>query len=528
MWNVVLSYLKSRWLLFVVLLVFVSFKLSQLHYPFYLDEAWVYAPAVKMMAIHGPGLLPGALPPDFSRGHPLMFHFLASIWIRCFGTSNISVHSFPLFLAVIFLVSLYECCLRLFGRREASLALLLISGSVIFFVQSSFVYPEIMLALFTFLSLYFYSKERLLLTSLSLFMLFFTKEGGLVFGAVIGIDATACLFRRTETIWRKLQRILSVLVPACLIGCFLLLQKAKLGWYILPEHSNMIQTNWNYYYFMFKRGIYWAYRGETATCIMALFILLMSVVPAIKNKNALYLFLIPPVVIVYQMAELYATNPAGSRFWVLLYLLSFVIPVYCLIRLNKDRKLPERKFIILAAICVATYLFYSSLTQIGYRYLLVILVLIMIFQAVSITLFADAGDRRIYYVAAAGILIINAYGFYSNERVEDTQMGAFQVMNVQLKEFAFLEKENAYDEEIAYGCTWESYRMVDTVQGFLSSGRIFTHLKRFPVGPHTDYAMFGNSCGDEADYRSILTNPDFHLVFKMRDGNIWAEIYKHN
>ncbi len=526
--NVVLSYLKTRWLLFLVLFVFICFKLSQLHFPFYLDEAWVYAPAVKMMALHGPGLLPGALPPDFSRGHPMMFHFLASIWIRCFGAANVSVHSFPLFLSVIFLYTLYECCLRMFGKKEAALVLLLVSTSVIFFVQSSFVYPEIMLAMFTFSGLYFYSKDYLVGTSLMLFMLFFTKEGGLVFGVVMGADAFISLFRTSESLKRRLLRLLSVLAPTGLIALFFVLQKAKLGWYVLPEHTDMIQTNWDYYYFMLRRGLYWAYRGESATYIMAFFILLLSILPAVKHKNLRYLFLLPPVIIVYILAELYATNAAGSKLWVLLYILAFTIPVYYLIRLNKNLTVSAKKFITLLAVCVLLYLFYSSLTQIGYRYLLVILVLIMIFQAVCLIMFVDAVDKRLYSVAFAGILAINIYGFYSNERVEDTQMGAFQVMSVQLKEFAFLEKENAYDKEIACGCTWERYRMVDTAQGFLSSGRIFTNLKPFPVGPHTDYAIFGNSCGDKDDYQKIITNRDFHLVLKIKEGNIWAEIYKHN
>ena len=101
-------------------------------------------------------------------------------------------------------------------------------------------------------------------------------------------------------------------------------------------------------------------------------------------------------------------------------------------------------------------------------------------------------------------------------------------MNVQMHEIAFLEKENAYDKEIAYGCNWEQLRATDTLLGFLSSGRTLTHMTPFPVGPHTEYALFGNICGerDKDDYQLMLKNPDFHLVYKIKDGEKWAEIYK--
>jgi dolichyl-phosphate-mannose-protein mannosyltransferase len=524
--SAILSFLKTRWILLLMLIVFVCFKISQLHYPFYLDEADVYAPAVKLMAEHGPSLLPGAIHSDFSRGHPLMFHFLCSIWLRCFGTSNIALHAFPLFVSVIFLIALFESCRGLFGEREATLALLLVATRVIFFVQSSFVYPEIMLAMFTFLSLYFYARDQLLLTSLMLFALFFTKEGGLIFGVIIGSDALVSLFTRKEPKLRGLLRLGAVLAPALLIALFFALQKSKEGWYILPEHSGLIVPDWKTYYFMFRRGLYWNFRGDRAMDALGLFTILLSLIPAWKYKNVRYLFLVPPVTIVYILAEIFASNATLAKMWMGLFVLCFAIPVYYLLQLNKTLSAPARRFLVLSGIGVVVFLLCSSLSQIGYRYLQAGIYLIMVFLAVCIVTFIEAGGKRLYYGAAAGILLIGAYGFYVNNRHEDTGLGAFEVMNVQLHEFSFLEKENAYDKEIACGCTFEKYRMTDTFEGFLSSKRLFTNIKLFPVGPTTEYALFGNSCRDEEEYQLMLTDTNFHSVFKMRDGNTWAEIFK--
>ncbi len=480
------------------------------------------------MALHGSSLMPGSIPLCFS-GHPLMLHFLCSLWMKCFGSSNVAIHSFPLLLSVSFLIVLFECCLRLFGRKEAMLVLLLVSTRVVFFVDSSFVYPEIMVAMFAFLSLYCYSKHYLLLTSLMLFMLFFSKEGGLVIGAVIGVDALISLFRKDESIGRRIMRLAAVLAPTCLIGLFFVLQKAKFGWYVNPGHVNQIREDWTSFYIMFKSGLYWTFRGDKAMNALVFFIILLSIIPAFRFKNIRYLFLCPPALIVYFQAEMFPTQAKESVVWMILFLLFFTIPVYYILQLNKTMSAPTRKFIILLSICVVTYLLYSSLTHIGYRYLIVIIVFVLIFFAVCMSTYIAAGSKNLFYFAVGGILLIGVYGFYSNDRAEDTQLGAFREMNVQLQEFSYLEKENAYDKEIAYGCTWEMLRLTDTLQGFLSSARTFTHMQRFPIGPHTEYAIFGNCCDNSPDeYQHMLANPAFHSVYKVKDGEMWAEIFKHN
>ena len=525
---VLFSFLKTRWLLLLVFVVFICFKIPQLHYPFYIDEGWVYAPAVKMMALHGPSLMPGAIAPELSRGHPLMFHFLCATWIRCFGMSNAAIHSFPLMLSVIFLIALFECSLKLFGNRVATIILLLVPTQVIFFVQSSFVYPEIMVAMFAFLSLYCYSRDYLLLTSLMLFVLFFTKEGGLVFGAVIGVDAVVAMFRRNESIARRLSRVAAVVVPTVLIGLFYVAQKATLGWYVLPEHQNLIKSDWYGYYGMFKCGLYWTDRGDRAMCVLVFFAILLSLIPAVRLKNIRYLFLVPAVIVVYSQGTMWPEKATGSVLWMALYLLSFSMPVYYILQLSRNMSAAGRKFILLMGIGVPAFLLYSSLTQIGYRYLMVDIIFILIFLAVCIDAYTTAESNYLFYGAVCGVMLIGGYGFYSNERTEDCQLGSFQVMNVQMHEIAYLEKSNAYDQEIAYGCTWEKERFTDTLQGFLSSGRALKNMVRFPVRPSAEYAIFGNSCGDLDDYRQMLHNPGFHTVYKIRDGKIWAEIFKRN
>jgi predicted outer membrane lipoprotein len=149
-------------------------------------------------------------------------------------------------------------------------------------------------------------------------------------------------------------------------------------------------------------------------------------------------------------------------------------------------------------------------------------------MAVCYSTFVQAAGNRWYYTSIAGILLIGAFGFVTNDRYEDTQLGAYRVMNVEMQAYTFLEKEQAYDKEIALACTWTAIRLNDTAQGFLSSKRIFTNLKRFPITPTTQYAIFGNSCEDKGDHLLMQKNPDFHLVYQVKDGDMWAAIYKRN
>ncbi len=174
------EWLGKRWVLLLVLAVFIICKVPHLSYPFYWDESWPCEAAVKAMYGHGPSLMPNAINPDLSRGHPLFFHAAAAVWMRVFGASHVAQHSFALLIAVMVLVLVYEAGLRMFNQRVSVISLLLVATQVVFFVQSSFMFPEVLLGLLVFAALYFYAQSKSLVAGIALTALFFTKESGLV------------------------------------------------------------------------------------------------------------------------------------------------------------------------------------------------------------------------------------------------------------------------------------------------------------------------------------------------------------
>lgn len=100
-------YLNFDWhtITFLTFLIgWILIRAQYLDMAYYWDEAWVYVPGIQHMAETGPSLLPDAIPEYYSRGHPLLFYFLGSIWIKIFGSSYVAFHAYPLLISVICLL----------------------------------------------------------------------------------------------------------------------------------------------------------------------------------------------------------------------------------------------------------------------------------------------------------------------------------------------------------------------------------------------------------------------------------------
>lgn len=170
-----------------VIAALIAFKLPHLSLPYFWDEAWVYAPAVLEMHKNGLSLLPDAIPPELSRGHPLLFHFLAAVWVKIFGTSFFAFHSFALAVSVSLLVAVYFFCKEFFSPMMGLLSAAMLAVQPLFIAQSSFLLPEVMMALWTVLTLYFYLKEKWMLFIVFASLMLLTKESGIVLLGTIGL-----------------------------------------------------------------------------------------------------------------------------------------------------------------------------------------------------------------------------------------------------------------------------------------------------------------------------------------------------
>jgi 4-amino-4-deoxy-L-arabinose transferase-like glycosyltransferase len=277
--------IKSRLPLFIVLILFIAWRIPYLHYAYYWDESWPYAVAIKTMYHHGVSLMPNAVDAELSRGHPLFFHAIATIWMNIFGSSHISMHSFALAISLLLLITVYETALRLFSQRAAFLAVVLITVQEMFIIQSTMILFEMLVAFLCFASLALYVRGRYFLTFLCLTMLFYTKESGLIMGFVLGLDAIAGLLSRNIALKLRVYKVLSVAVPCVLICIFFLIQKHQRGWYIFPLYADLVQHRWDIFWYSFRINCISATFRDQLRFYYFLLLIVVATITLVKQRN---------------------------------------------------------------------------------------------------------------------------------------------------------------------------------------------------------------------------------------------------
>lgn len=519
--NRLAQFFNDYFFLLILLPVFVYFKLPHLNYPFYWDECWPYASAIQRLYDHGPSLMPNAIDPDYSRGHPMLFHFLAASWMKLFGRSHTVMHAFPLAIAVTLLIAVYTVGLRLFHKKVAILASLLVAFQVMFFVQSSFLLLEIFIALTGLLSIYCYTKRKYLLTALLLTALFYTKESGLVVGVVLGLDALRLFFDKKES-WRtRWLNILSVAIPFFLIALFFIVQKVLLGWYIFPFHATLIDKSIGSFINKMKGCVGIVFINDLRYYLFLL-LALLGIIAARLRKDWRYATVALPFLFGFALFQLtFGIKILLALFTVLFYasLLWGVRQVLKTIVLNAV----QQKLIVLLTAFILLFFMFSSINMFIARYLIITLVPVLLITSVFIYHFSHAIAARVIYPVTVLIAGILCFAFYKDKGVADTNLGAFNAMRVQQHLVAYLEQHELYDQEIGTNAYLERMHLTDPYTGFLKSDRIFSKV-HWEILDDTQVAIFSNI---EPDYQydALKANPSFKRVYRVAVGEAWGEIY---
>ena len=237
----------------LVLFIFVILKVPYLTEPFFWDEAWVYAPALMQMAEQGPSLLPNVIDVYFSRGHPLFFHFLGGVYIQLFGKSLLALNSFALIISLTCIYMSFKLASSLFSTITGLFAAIILATNELFFVQSVFVLPEIMMSTLVLCSIHYYIKRANISLFISLSLLGMTKETGLVLILSLLVSHLISKF-----IFPKLynsKTVSSILASLVVFSSTFLLNKFYLGWYFYPGHTDYINYNIDYIIPRMKRII---------------------------------------------------------------------------------------------------------------------------------------------------------------------------------------------------------------------------------------------------------------------------------
>ena len=261
---------RDFWILIIAIIAFVGLKWEALGLPFFWDEAWVYMPAIRTMAEVGPSVMPGSIDAELYTGHPLLFYFLASSWIKVFGYSLFKAHLFPLLLSIGLLVSVYYVVLKWTQVSfTALMAALLVLVQPIFLTQSTYLLIEIWLGLLFVWSFYFYFEKRWLAFGAVTLMALWSKESAYTLILCFGIFALlefVVLKEGGKVLFSKLAWIFGLFILGL---AFFVLQKINMGWYLFPRHANWINLQEFSFKFDIATGILFKDQGRQAYYLLA-------------------------------------------------------------------------------------------------------------------------------------------------------------------------------------------------------------------------------------------------------------------
>lgn len=460
-----------HWLYLLLICCIISFKWAALSLPFFWDEAWSYLPAIRVMAEQGPSLLPGSIDTELYRGHPMMFYFLSSLWIKTFGYSLPIAHLFSLFVSIILLVSVYFITYNWTNSYFAGfLATLLLFIQPIFLAQSTFLLSEIMLSLFFVWTFYFYFKKQWIGFGIALVAALLTKESAYcLVPAFVITSGVEWYFKRINT--KTFFKNMLIISLYFLIGfSFFIFQKIKFGWFFFPLHTSMID---------FK-----AFGSKMEGSFLVLFLA--------QGRN-------------------------------IVFLITFIVAIVSIILFKN--KLSKDKVIIIISILIFSFGFmlFASINFFSARYLFGCIPLLMIGCTLVLNNFSKKYYSSIIITFFVVLGVINIYRSIENKTINDVELSYTKLLNVQVQMVDYLEKSD-FKEQI-YTPFLMYYNLNTTYAGFITNTKY--QLTQNVIDSNNVYFInVSNERLNELD--SLLTNKKITLVKRFEESAAFIELYKIN
>jgi len=212
--------------------------------PYFWDEVGVYARAALYLHDHTVGLLPGHLPPELSRGHPLLLAFVVAWAFRIFGATPRVAHLVMLTLSTALLGSVYWMALWRWGRRVGLVSMLLLMVQPLFLAQSTLVLPEISLALCCLWVLHELSRRRYGRAAVFLALALFVKETAIVLDVVFAGVLVSRWGRERPSVRTAFGQSWPMLVANAACAAFFVTQRLQNGWFLFPVHVGYVDFGW--------------------------------------------------------------------------------------------------------------------------------------------------------------------------------------------------------------------------------------------------------------------------------------------
>lgn len=470
--NAALMKYRYRFGIVIVIAAVIIYKLKFLLLPYFWDEAWPYSVAVRTLFNNGLSLLPGAIDADLSRGHPLMFHFLAALWMKIFGNGVLSGHSFVLAISVFLIVCTYLFCKKFFSERVGFIAGLLLSVQPLFITQSVFLMPEMLMALWTMLCLFVFFEGRKFLFLIFGTAMMLTKESGYVLPAILFIaEVFVFFFSKQKSSRSFLGKLLLICIPVFVASIFYILQKNKFGWFFYPFHMDHISSS-------------------------------LKVFPENLQNEAAYLFI-------------YYGRNGISIFVIISLIWILTLPKFGFTQ-------NEKKILPVLSLYIVLYLVFSALNFYIPRYLMCAFPPFIIIGSVL----ADkvfARFKLIYPLIITGIAVTCLFFYFQPKKYGD--MDYSPSVNTDLQMVRYCEQMGLQDKKI-FTTTLIRYALNEPYTGYLSAGK-FSNVQ-WEFSGDTEYCIFSADEYDSDLFSKIKKENRLELVKRFEAQYAWCELYKIN
>ncbi|HSN23036.1 MAG TPA: glycosyltransferase family 39 protein [Methylomicrobium sp.] len=270
--------------IYLLILLFFLFKLNHIHHPYFWDELGVYSRAALYMFDHQISMMPNAIPPELSRGHPLLCSVIFAAGYRIFGPHVWAGHLTALLFSCGLLLVLYRMGRDFFSHEVGLLACTLLAVQPVFIAQSSMVLPEIMLAFFCTAAIYAYMKERFLQVALFSTLAIMTKETAVALPASFGLHILLLMIWQRKIDRESLIKLSLISTPLFAWGIFLVGQKLQNGWFFFPLHSDYVSFSITYIYPRLFYYLSFIFKGQ-GRYLWSVVIILATVLFLIKNSD---------------------------------------------------------------------------------------------------------------------------------------------------------------------------------------------------------------------------------------------------
>ncbi len=318
------------------------FKLKDAQQVYFWDEI-LYGCAIEELESKDICFAPQCIDPEYSRGHPIAYHFFTANFNKFFGLTKSNSKMGSIIIYAIFLLVFFFICESLYDHNIALFLTICLGLHEIVYTQATFFLPEIWMGLFTLLSFHAYlsKKHLLLLVYLSLALL--SKESAIVLPFCFGLHML---------IVRKFDKKILITLMLSLLSLVLYFsaQYIYFGWILFPLHTSLIELNIIQIFVKVKSCLL-----DLARPAMGVYLLILSsisIIVVIKKRFKLSQHLLLSLIILFAYIIFCSINFYSARY--IIMCIPFLL-LFCAEGLKYILTLSKYSLLLIVAVIASQY-----------------------------------------------------------------------------------------------------------------------------------------------------------------------------